>query len=31
MLNRYGGPGVMIDWPVERRSTGIYSQLKSCS
>ena len=29
--NRYGGPGVMIYWHVERRSTCIYSQLKSCS
>ena len=28
---RYGGPGVMIYWHVERRSTCIYSQLKSCS
>jgi hypothetical protein len=25
------GPGVMIYWHVERRSTCIYSQLKSCS
>ena len=29
--NRYGGPGVMNYWPVKRRSTCIYSQLKSCS
>lgn len=29
--NRYGGAGVMIYWHVERRSTCIYSQLKSCS
>ncbi len=28
---RYGGPGVMIYWHVERRSTCIYSQLESCS
>ena len=28
---RYGGPGVMIFWHVERRSACIYSQLKSCS
>jgi len=28
---RYGGPGVMIYWHVERRSTCIYSQLKNCS
>ena len=28
---RYGGPGVMIYWHVERRSICIYSQLKSCS
>lgn len=28
---RYGGPGVMIDWHVERQHTCIYSQLKSCS
>ena len=28
---RYRGPGVMIYWHVERRSTCIYSQLKSCS
>jgi TnpA family transposase len=26
---RYGGPGVMIYWHVERRSVCIYSQLKS--
>ncbi|HEX2807819.1 MAG TPA: transposase [Kineosporiaceae bacterium] len=29
--NRYGGPGVMIYWHVERRSLCIYSQLKACS
>jgi TnpA family transposase len=28
---RYGGPGVMIYWHVERNSVCIYSQLKSCS
>ncbi len=28
---RYGGPGVMIYWHVERPSTCIYSQLKSSS
>ena len=28
---RYHGAGVMIYWHVERRSTCIYSQLKSCS
>ena len=28
---RYGGPGVMIYWHVERKSTCIYSQLRSCS
>ncbi|QGK70023.1 Tn3 family transposase [Allosaccharopolyspora coralli] len=28
---RYGGPGVMIYWHVERQHTCIYSQLKSCS
>lgn len=28
---RYGGPGVMIYWHVEKKSTCIYSQLKSCS
>jgi TnpA family transposase len=28
---RYGGPGVMIYWHVERRSVGLYSQLKTCS
>ena len=28
---RYGGPGVMIYWHVERRATCIYSQLKTCS
>ncbi len=29
--SRYGGRGVMIYWHVERRSTCIYSQLKTCS
>ena len=29
--NRYGGPGVMIYWHVERRAACIYSQLKNCS
>ena len=28
---RYGGPGVMIYYHVERNSVCIYSQLKSCS
>lgn len=28
---RYGGPGVMIYWHVERKSTCIYSQLTTCS
>ena len=28
---RYGGPGVMIYWHVERRATCVYSQLKRCS
>ncbi len=28
---RYGGRGVMVYWHVERRSTCIYSQLKTCS
>jgi hypothetical protein len=28
---RYGGPGVMIYWHVERKSVCIYSQLKTCS
>ena len=28
---RYGGPGVMIYWHVERKSACIYSQLKNCS
>jgi TnpA family transposase len=28
---RYGGRGVMIYWHVERRSSCIYSQLKTCS
>ena len=29
--NRYGGPGVMIYWHVERKSVCIYSQLKTYS
>ncbi len=29
--SRYGGRGVMIYWHVERRSTCVYSQLKTCS
>ena len=29
--DRYGGPGVMIYWHVEKKSTCIYSQLKNCS
>lgn len=28
---RYGGPGVMVYWHVERHSVCIYSQLKTCS
>jgi TnpA family transposase len=28
---RYGGPGVMIYWHVERRSVCVYSQLRTCS
>jgi TnpA family transposase len=28
---RYGGPGVMIYWHVEKNSVCIYSQLKACS
>jgi TnpA family transposase len=28
---RYGGPGVMIYWHVEKHSVCIYSQLKTCS
>lgn len=28
---RYGGPGVMIYWHVERKSVCVYSQLKKCS
>lgn len=28
---RYGGPGVMVYWHIERRRVCIYSQLKSCS
>jgi TnpA family transposase len=28
---RYGGPGVMIYWHVERKSVCVYSQLTTCS
>lgn len=28
---RYGGPGVMIYWHVEKNAVCIYSQLKACS
>lgn len=28
---RYGGPGVLVYWHVERHSVCIYSQLKACS
>ncbi|TCO60754.1 Tn3 family transposase [Actinocrispum wychmicini] len=28
---RYGGPGVMIYWHIERKSVCVYSQLKTCS
>jgi TnpA family transposase len=28
---RYGGPGVMIYWHVEKKAVCIYSQLKRCS
>lgn len=28
---RYGGRGVMVYWHVEKKSTCIYSQLKTCS
>ena len=28
---RYGGPGVMVYWHVDKKSICIYSQLKSCS
>ena len=28
---RYGGPGVMVYWHVERKAACIYSQLKRCS
>lgn len=28
---RYGGPGVMIYWHVERKCVCVYSQLKTCS
>ena len=28
---RYGGPGVMIYWHVERKAVCIHSQLRSCS
>ncbi len=27
---RYGGPGVMIDWHVDRKSACVYSRLRSC-
>ncbi len=28
---RYGGPGIMVYWHVEKRSICIYSQAKTCS
>ena len=28
---RYGKPGIMVYWHVERKSSCIYSQLKTCS
>ncbi|WP_248958700.1 transposase [Sphaerisporangium perillae] len=28
---RYGGPGVMIYWQVDRKSVCVYSQLRSCN
>jgi TnpA family transposase len=28
---RYGKPGIMVYWHVERKSACIYSQLKTCS
>ncbi|MDP4510565.1 Tn3 family transposase, partial [Nonomuraea turcica] len=28
---RYGGPGVMIYWHVDRKSVCVYSQLRSCN
>ena len=28
---RYGQPGIMVYWHVERKSACIYSQLKTCS
>ena len=28
---RYGGPGIMIYWHVDRKSAAIYSQVQSCS
>ena len=28
---RYGGPGVMVYWHIEKKSAAIYSQLKNCS
>lgn len=28
---RYGKPGLMISWPVDRKAACIYSQLKTCS
>jgi TnpA family transposase len=29
--SRYGGPGVMIYWHVDRKSVCVYSQLRSCN
>lgn len=28
---RYGGPGIMVYWHVEKHSVCVYSQLKACS
>jgi len=28
---RYGGRGIMVYWHVEKKSTCIYSQVKTCS
>lgn len=28
---RYGGPGIMVYWHVERRAACVYSQLKTCN
>lgn len=28
---RYGGPGIMVYWHVDRKAACIYSQLKNCS